>query len=165
MLKYLLIAMLLPVCALAEANLAAVDTLERCVLGERQESDAAVCIGKMSRPCMEEPGGYSTAGMATCTFDEADAWDVLLNRYYGHARVLARDLDAGDQENFPEYSVRAETLLAAQRAWITFRDANCAAEYAQGGSGTIRQLFGASCHLHMTAKRAIWLFNYSESVL
>ena len=155
----------LPTIGWAEADPVMVSALDRCLNGERQEASAHVCIGRQSEQCMEKPGGYSTAGMAGCTYGEADAWDVLLNRYYQKARHLARALDSHSEKNFPEYAVRAQTLLEAQRAWITFRDANCAAEYAQAGSGTIRQLYGASCHLYTTADRTIWLFNYAESVL
>ena len=33
-----------------------------------------------------------------------------------------------------------ETLLEAQRAWIAFRDAECALDYAEWGSGSMRSL-------------------------
>lgn len=162
--KIVCLVMLLPSGTMAEADPQAVAMLNRCLTGERQGSDAHICIGRLSTPCMEQDGGFSTAGMASCTLDETAAWDVLLNRYYGEARTLAQSLDAATDAAFSSYAVRAETLRDAQRAWITFCDTNCAAEYAQAGEGTIRQLYGASCHLHMTAERTIWLFNYTQSV-
>ena len=50
---------------------------------------------------------------------------------------------------------QAETLIAAQRAWIAFRDADCLHAYAMAGTGSIRQIEGASCRLSATAMRVL----------
>ncbi|MFT5066738.1 MAG: hypothetical protein ACI9TA_002365 [Reinekea sp.] len=154
----------LPALVFAEPDPAMVEVLDLCMTGPRDQADAGACIGIITAQCIEEPGGYTTAGMSRCAFAEAEGWDVLLNREYQAAREFARASDAIDMADFPIYAVRADKLLVAQRAWITFRDANCASDYAVWGAGTMRQIIGASCHLQMTAERAIALYDYYDQM-
>lgn len=102
------------------------------------------CIGAVSNHCQEVPGGGSTVGMVQCLERETDFWDTLLNtRYEELAQALA--------------PAAFEALQEAQRAWIAFRDAECAFEHAVWGDGTIRAVAGASCMLEITAERALGL--------
>ena len=156
-----IVLVLSPAPVLAEADPAFVEVLDICMNGPTDQAGPRSCIGILTTQCTDKPEGQSTAGMVNCTYAEANAWDVLLNREYQTARAFALDADANDS---PVYAVRAETLRDAQRAWIAFRDANCAAEYAAWGAGTIRQVIGASCHLQMTAERTLDLRAYYEVV-
>jgi uncharacterized protein YecT (DUF1311 family) len=119
------------------------------------------CIGDAASACMSgEADGETTLGMTFCMAGEGRVWDVMLNEEYQLARDFARQRDAEDLALFPEFAVRADQLLAAQRAWITFRDANCAMEYGAWGAGSMRQIAGAGCHMQMTAERALALRAY-----
>jgi len=140
------------------------DGVHPCLAVSRTRAAAAVCIGQGSAACMEaEPGGYSTQGLMFCVLAETEAWDRLLNAEYMRARVAAQALDAAESARFPEFATRAESLLAAQRAWIAFRDADCALARAEGGAGTVRMTFASSCRLQMTAERTIDLkFLFAE---
>lgn len=60
--------------------------------------------------CMETPEGMSTHGMRACLGAATEAWDKELNRIWGE---LMRELSAPAKES----------LRAAQRKWIAFRDA------------------------------------------
>ena len=104
---------------------------------------------------MEQPGGQTTVGMAECLGAETQAWDSLLNALWPRLKAAAQDADAVESPQDMGLPGRAESLLAAQRAWIAFRDAECRHAYAQGGMGTIRTLYGASCQLDETAERAL----------
>ena len=128
-------------------------------LGMRDRS----CIGGAAELCMEiHEGGQTTAGMVNCLSQEAAVWDDLLNEAYGDVIALFQASDSFDREGFPEYAVREERLREAQRAWITYRDANCAADYAAWGSGSMRSIAAASCQLQMTAERTLDLRSYLE---
>lgn len=100
------------------------------------------CIGAASGPCMESPDGGTTMGMVDCLARETAWWDQLLNANYG---TLRSDMEG---EAFT-------ALRDAQRAWIAFRDAECAFRYTFWREGTIRSLFYGSCRLDLTARRAI----------
>lgn len=158
--KALYLLAFLPAMATAEVDPAMVEILDSCMKGPQDRTVAQDCIGVLTAQCVELPDRQTTVGMMQCAMSEAAAWDVLLNIEYQAARQFAEDMDARDADNFPEYAVRGDKLLAAQRAWITYRDANCASAYAVWGAGTMRQIMGADCHLQMTAERTIELHNY-----
>lgn len=129
------------------------------------DQDPGSCIGIAASVCMEtKADGQTTFGMMSCVLAERDGWDVLLNEEYASARAFARRMDEGDAELFPEYAVRADQVRDAQRAWIAFRDANCAMEYGLWGAGSMRQIAGADCQLRMTAERTIALRQYQDDV-
>jgi uncharacterized protein YecT (DUF1311 family) len=114
--------------------------------------------------CMEqEEGGYSTQGMAICMQAEARFWDEWLNTEYRRLVAILRAADEAEAAIAPEYAVREERLRAAQRAWIAFRDAECALEYAQWGMGSMRLLSGASCLSTMTFQRVTDLIRLREN--
>ncbi len=131
-----------------------IEVLAECYGGARTTPDRRACIGKAAAICQEEePQGQTTLGLVTCVGIEADAWDVVLNGEYQLAMEWARQADATGSA--PEFARRADTLRAAQRAWIEFRDAECILAYALWGSGSMRRIAGAECQLRMIAERGI----------
>ncbi|SHG80847.1 Protein of unknown function [Cognatiyoonia sediminum] len=123
------------------------------------------CVGEAASFCMDNTeGGQSTFGMQNCLIQEMQIWDELLNEAYGDARATAKSLDAADLETFPEYAVRETQVRDAQRAWITYRDANCAMDYGLWGSGSMRVIWGAECLLRMTAERTFELRIYADGL-
>lgn len=91
------------------------------------------------RRCMAASGGV-TASMLDCGSDEHAEQDRRLNDTY---RALIATLSAE----------RSAQLREAQRAWLRFRDENCA-WYADAGGGTAASLAASSCMLEMTKSRA-----------
>ena len=81
--------------------------------------------------------------MVACSQREEAVWDAMLNASYEALR-----------EAFDE--TQRTALLRAQRAWIAYRDANCALWYGLS-DGTIRQNLAAGCLSDMTARRALEL--------
>lgn len=162
MVRRMLLAMIVPTLAQAEPQPAVealkhyTDELSMCYEDARDRTGVEACIGTASARCMDgEEDGYSTIGMMFCTLAEYHAWDQLLNEQYQRTMAGLRNEDAQEAEFFPEFANRADALRDAQRAWIGFRDGECALAYAMWGSGSMRQIAGASCLLHMTATRTI----------
>ena len=144
-------ALLIPT-GFARAQEASVDAgrveacFEAAAVGETQPG----CIGAASNACQRRPGGDTTIGITECVAAETAAWDEILNREYRATR------DALDVEG--EIGIdTGQALLDAQRAWIAYRDAECALTYARWQGGTIRSIAAANCHLVFTATRAIEL--------
>lgn len=75
-------------------------------------------------PQVDCDGGKSQGEMNQCALEDFQAVDATLNAEWKRAvaRVKARDRESGDQPS--EY----DTLLAAQRAWLTYRDRHCQGE-------------------------------------
>ncbi len=81
------------------------------------------------------------------------AWklaDEDLNLAYGFARTLMRQIDA----DLPAQDRQAEaSLRAAQRAWITFRDAGCASEGFRVHGGSMEPMVVHACRERVTRAR------------
>ncbi len=138
-------------------------TLRACYDTENDSAGKRACIGEAGLQCQNETeGGFSTLGQTWCQAAEARAWDVILNEEYRVAMDISKGFDAENQARFPEYTNRAETLRAAQRAWIPYRDALCIAEYAKWGEGSMRNIAASACEVDMVANRAIDLWNMYE---
>ena len=94
-----------------------------CLNRAGDPSAAKACISATSDTCMEqEADGYTTFGMMTCVQAETQAWDILLNAEYQKTRARADRMDGFESQ--PDYAVRADRLLEAQRAWIAFATPN-----------------------------------------
>ena len=104
------------------------------------------CLGQAAQGCMAATD-QSTLSTIACIGAETQVWDDLLNTEYKARRseMLAQGAGLTDK------------LLAAQRAWLTFRDAECALEVARWGEGTLAGVVGANCMMEMTAARAAQL--------
>lgn len=139
------------------------------VAGEAEEiraclADAAHpmdCIGLTVGACTQRPGGETTVGMVDCINAETEVWDAILNEEYGTTMSLLREEDETGDLAAPGMT-REGALREAQRAWIAFRDAECRAQYARWGGGTLRQVVGANCVMSETAERAIELRQMRE---
>jgi uncharacterized protein YecT (DUF1311 family) len=98
--------------------------------------------------------------MNACAEEDWLAADEYLNEAYMVAMEAMKDIDA----DLPKAEQGAAlNLRNGQRAWITYRDATCAAEgYAMhGGSAEPLLIFG--CYARLTAVRSEELQNMVES--
>lgn len=110
------------------------------------------CLGQASGQCQEHTGGSSTMAIVECIQAETHIWDDILNEEYQATQAYNAEQDGAGNSQVLD---RTDALRDAQRAWIAFRDADCAARYAIWQDGTIRSIVAANCHLTMTASRAV----------
>lgn len=75
-------------------------------------------IEKSLDACLADKDNYSTAGMIQCSSDAFELVDAILNKVYREKTVELRE------GNDPDSTEILRRLVAAQRAWITYRDAN-----------------------------------------
>ncbi|MEX2518593.1 MAG: lysozyme inhibitor LprI family protein [Paracoccaceae bacterium] len=148
------IALLAAPAAGQEATQAAlVEQIDTCIGAVGEPADHAdLCLGIHAQPCMEEETNASTQGMVGCIQAEAGAWDAILNREYKNL------LPRLDEE-------QTDAIRRAQRAWIAFRDADCAFPHVLI-RGTLAQPWGADCYMQHTARRAMTLrglIEYTEN--
>jgi uncharacterized protein YecT (DUF1311 family) len=148
----------------AGTPLAAGDLIDRarvmaCYQEHIEAREALNCIGAAAAACQEihtdQFEGSTTVGIAACLSAETEVWDALLNTNY---RLRRAEMAAQDADQGTPLMARVEALRQAQRAWIAFRDAECRRLYAEHQGGTLRTIIGASCHLTLTARRAVDLY-------
>lgn len=167
MMRLLALLFLWPGLVFADARLVAEygPVLEKCYYAATEHKGKTACIGAFAQTCMQqEDGGETTLGMSTCAQSASKVWDRLLNREYARAKNWAVAMDEQEAEHFPEFANRVKRLLDAQRAWISFRDTDCALAYAIWGSGSMRHIAGSNCFLQSTAERTIELWAIGDVI-
>lgn len=99
------------------------------------------------------------ADMTFCAGKDYDEADSQLNAEYQKVR---KQLAARDKSADESGKGASEALVAAQRAWVAFRDANCDAFGFQARGGTMEPMLVSSCLADMSRKRADELRQLAE---
>jgi uncharacterized protein YecT (DUF1311 family) len=105
---------------------------------------AAALAAKPEPPC----AGETTQDMNECFSNRADKADAVLARYVAAARARLKQ-EAAE----PGESGTAKALFgfeAAERAWASYRDAECGAVYDYWSAGTIRGTEQLACRISLT---------------
>lgn len=103
---------------------------------------ALLLLSCLAQPAAAQDCGISQAEMNACAGASFSRADADLNAAYRRITVrLARD-DAARR-----------ALTEAQRAWIHFRDAECAFDTVENEGGSIRPMLTASCMEGLTRRR------------
>jgi len=112
-----------------------------------------------SEPDIDCDSPMTQGEMNICASRDYETADAELNTQYQSVRkVLAeRDSSAGE-----DGAGAVKALLAAQRAWIAYRDANCEAVGFQARGGSMEPLLVSSCLADMSRKRTEELRSLSE---
>lgn len=99
------------------------------------------------------------ADMNICASRDYEAADKALNAQYQSIRKILTERDS-TASNMDKGAV--EALVAAQRAWIAYRDANCDAVGFQARGGSMEPMLVSSCLAEMSRNRAEELKTLSE---
>ena len=97
--------------------------------------------------------------MTFCAERDWKVADADLNKAYAAAQTMMKAVDADlpkDQQG------ASDNLRAAQRAWVTFRDAACAAEGYPSRGGSIEPMIIYICRARLTESRAADLWSLSR---
>lgn len=97
--------------------------------------------------------------MTQCAGADYDEADQELNAEYKKVRKLlaTRDNDADE-----DGKGAVDALVASQRAWVAFRDANCELTGFQARGGTMEPMLISSCMADMSRKRTEELQSLAE---
>lgn len=99
------------------------------------------------------------ADMTICAGKDHEKADKQLNVEYQKLRKL---LTERDKTADADGKGATDALVTAQRAWVAFRDANCALAGFQARGGSMEPMLIASCLTDMSSKRADELRQLSE---
>lgn len=117
---------------------------------------ALLLTGGLSLPAaaQDEPdckAPETQTDMTICAGKDYEKADKQLNAEY---QKLRKALTARDKTADADGKGATEALVAAQRAWVAFRDANCALSGFQARGGTMEPMLISSCLAEMSGKRA-----------
>ena len=102
-----------------------------------------LCAGALPAAAQDCANATTQTEMNACAAAAYQGADDRLNGVYKQAAAAAR-LSGGEAP---------AQLLAAQRAWIGYRDAACAAEAGLYAGGTMQPLVQANCMKTLTERR------------
>lgn len=91
-----------------------------------------------------------TATMLSCINDELSAADAELNMLYGELVSRLQHWDRTEDASIVGFETR---LRKSQRAWITFRDAECALRASVMEGGSAQPLIEHGCRAALTKER------------
>jgi uncharacterized protein YecT (DUF1311 family) len=93
--------------------------------------------------------------MTRCAYEDYYKADAQLNAQWRRALARRRYLDKGDaMAGVTTYEV---ALIAAQRAWIAYRDAQCAVEGQEMRGGSGEPMIAGQCLARLTRERTAYL--------
>ncbi|QBK31284.1 lysozyme inhibitor LprI family protein [Roseitalea porphyridii] len=101
----------------------------------------------------DDAGNLPQQGMNWCAYQDWQRADRALNADWPLVVDAMKEMDGFAAESFPEQANGHDSLLEAQRAWITYRDGQCTAEGARFAGGSLRPLIENSCKAALTRKR------------
>ena len=108
-------------------------------------------------PNCKEP--QTQADMTICAGKDYEKADKQLNVEYQKLRKL---LVERDKTADADGKGATDALVTAQRAWVAFRDANCAVAGFQARGGSMEPMLISSCLAEMSTRRADELRQLSE---
>ncbi|MBO9698041.1 MAG: DUF1311 domain-containing protein [Sphingopyxis sp.] len=88
-----------------------------------------------------------------CAWKEFERADAAMNAQWKLTAARMKEIDAGfdrSHDNRPGYF---DTLLAAQRAWLTYRDKQCASEGYTMRGGSAEPMVISGCQTQLTEAR------------
>ena len=88
--------------------------------------------------------------MNHCAYLDYEAADAELNAAWKDVRKTAKDLDA---ELSDDLKGADKALLAAQRAWISYRDSQCELSGFEARGGSMESMLVSGCMADLTRKR------------
>jgi uncharacterized protein YecT (DUF1311 family) len=112
-----------------------------------------LALAMAAAPTVDCRNAQTQMAMTECAGRDANAADAALNRQYAITMAAMKKADMGlDRKTDHDISYSA-ALLAAQRAWIVFRDAECRSEAfaMRGGSG--QPMLAYNCAATLTRTR------------
>lgn len=100
---------------------------------------------------------YSTLGINVAVNDLTESYNKLMNKYYNKLFKLIQTDDK-------------EVLIAAQKAWLTFRDKEenligTLTNKIYSGGGTIQYIIATGSYSEIVKKRSIKIFDYYNNLL
>lgn len=104
---------------------------------------AAILLAALPAMAQQDCPDDSQAGLNQCAGDAYKKADAALNATYKQVMARLKDSEAA-----------AKSLVAAQRAWIAYRDAEC--DFMSSGveGGSARPMIVAQCLEQLTTQRA-----------
>lgn len=92
-----------------------------------------------------------------CAWQEYERADAAMNAQWKVTSARMKEIDAGFDNSYDKRPGYFDTLLAAQRAWITYRDRHCVSEGYSMRGGSAEPMVISGCMATLTDQRTAQL--------
>jgi uncharacterized protein YecT (DUF1311 family) len=106
-----------------------------------------------------------TSDLIACASADLTAADAALNAEWkkAHAKAAAQDKDMDAATRVGNDGVTfSQSLLASERAWLAYRDAQCRFETYRNFGGRELSIYQAGCRANLTKQRTQELKDFTE---
>jgi uncharacterized protein YecT (DUF1311 family) len=110
---------------------------------------ASTC-GVLAEEKLDCANALTQADMNQCAYLDFEKADKQLNALWPGIKADTKQQDTDEGEGKTEY---LDALMASQRAWITYRDAECQRYSNESKGGSMQPLMLYGCMASMTEKR------------
>lgn len=112
----------------------------------------------LQAPAIDCDNAITQMDMNHCADEDFKKADAQLNAQWKLTSALMKQRDADYDEQFGDGRAGYHaTLLAAQRAWLKYRDMHCQSEGYAARGGSLEPLLVSSCKAHLTRIRTAQL--------
>ena len=91
--------------------------------------------------------------MNMCAYRDFERADAAMNVQWRTVVVAMREADRGVDRKNDQQPLHYDTLLAAQRAWLTFRDQHCTLASFEARGGSMQPMLVSGCKVELTRAR------------
>jgi len=125
---------------------------------------AALLLAQSSaaEPALDCSDALTQADMTACATRDWQTADAALNTQWEQTAAHMRQRDIMYDHSHDDRPGFREQLLAAQRAWLGYRDAHCATEGSLARGGTLEPMLVAQCTAERTRQRTRQLQSIEE---
>jgi len=88
-----------------------------------------------------------------CAYQEYERADAALNAQWKITAAKLKEQDKGFDRTYDKRPGFFDTELAAQRAWLTYRDQHCASEGYSMRGGSAESMVISGCRMQLTEAR------------
>lgn len=99
----------------------------------------------------DDPQDQSTMNM--CAHRDFQRADAELNAQWRLTVAALREADKGVDRKYDRQPLHYDTLLAAQRAWLIYRDKHCEGESFEARGGSMQPMLASGCKAQLTRAR------------
>jgi uncharacterized protein YecT (DUF1311 family) len=115
-----------------------------------------------AEPALDCAAAITQFDMTDCATQDWQRADDELNAQWERTAAHMRQRDAMYDHSHDDRPGFHEQLLAAQRAWLTYRDTHCATEGYLARGGTLEPMLVAQCKADLTRQRTRQLQSIEE---
>ena len=88
-----------------------------------------------------------------CAYRDFERADAEMNVQWRRVVAAMREADKQVDRKYDQQPLHYDTLLAAQRAWLTFRDQHCTLASFEARGGSMQPMLDSGCKADLTHER------------